>query len=110
MRIRQGPFHLPLAHTNAEKPTLLDRVCGISQLCARIDIRGQKSINAAGKMFRILIGKRAAKKDQPRHAHQQKNWRTRYEIHHTPGKQYQTGLTKIGLQGQHHSDAHRQDK
>ena len=54
--------------------------------------------------------KRATKQDQPRHAHQQKNWRTRYEIHNTPGKQYQTGLTKIGLQGQHHSDAHRQDK
>jgi hypothetical protein len=60
MRIGQRPFHLPLAHADAEEAALLDGVGGIAQLRARIEIGGQEAVDPAGEMLGIVVGQRAA--------------------------------------------------
>ena len=100
MGIGQRPFHLPLADTHPEKAAFLNGVGGIAKLGARIDIRGQKPVNPAGKVFGTVIRQHRARANQTNHPKDQHKGRSGDEIHHTPAKQHQHRLAEIRLQRQ----------
>jgi hypothetical protein len=56
MGIGQRPFHLPLAHADAEEAALLDGVGGIAKLGARVDVGRQEAVDPAGEMLGRAIG------------------------------------------------------
>ena len=88
MRIRQGPFHGPLAQARAEKAALSDRVRGVGKLRVGVEFRREEPIDPAREMFRIGVGHRSGHGHRSPHQTQKQHRRTGHKIDHTPGKQH----------------------
>jgi hypothetical protein len=105
MGIGQRPFHLPLAHADAEEPALLDGVGGIAKLGARVDVGRQEPVDPAGEMLGVLIGQTRPPLTMPDDRGDQQHRRPSDEIDHAPGKDDQRRLAEIGLHRQKAHDA-----